>query len=73
MLYVIVLGWSESGEVVIESLGAGKALYPNAIKRIELLGSTEAIQWSRDADGLEVKLPSKKPTGAAFVLKVTRG
>jgi alpha-L-fucosidase len=72
-LYAIVLGWPESGEAVIESLGAGNELYPGAIQQVELLGSEEVIQWSRDADGLKVKLPSQKPADAAFVLKVTRG
>jgi alpha-L-fucosidase len=71
-LYAIVLGWPESGETVIESLGAGSVLYPDAIQLVELLGSEEVIQWSRDADGLKVKLPSQKPADAAFVLKVTR-
>jgi alpha-L-fucosidase len=72
-LYAIVLGWPESGETVIESLGTDNVLYPDAIELVELLGSEEVIQWSRDAGGLKVKLPSQKPVDAAFVLKVTRG
>jgi alpha-L-fucosidase len=71
-LYAIVLGWPESGEAVIESLSAGNELYPDAIQQVELLGSEEVIQWSRDAGGLKVKLPPQKLADAAFVLKVTR-
>jgi hypothetical protein len=44
-----------------------------AIELVELLGSGEKLRWSRDADGLKVSLPSQRPSGAAFVLKVTRG
>jgi len=73
VLYAVLLGWPDSGETVIESLGTGLALYPDAIERVELLGSEEKAQWSHDADGLKVKLPSQKPADAAFVLKVTKG
>jgi alpha-L-fucosidase len=72
-LYAVVLGWPESGETVIESLGTDNELYPNAIQLVEVLGSEEAVQWSRGAGGLKVRLPSQKPADAAFVLKVTRG
>jgi hypothetical protein len=58
---------------VIESLGTNNVLYPDAIELVELLSSEEVIQWSRDAGGLKVKLPSQKPAAAAFVLKVTWG
>jgi alpha-L-fucosidase len=73
VLYAIVLGWPESGETVIESLGTDAALYPDPIGQIALLGSEEEVQWSCDADGLKIKLPSQRPADAAFVLKVTRG
>jgi alpha-L-fucosidase len=73
VLYVIVLGWPESGEVVIRSLGASQAHYPAAIKQVGLLGSKETVQWSLDATGLNVKLPAETPRAAAFVLKVEKG
>jgi alpha-L-fucosidase len=72
-LYAIVLGWPQSGEVVIQSLGAGQAHSPAAIKQVGLLGSKEAAQWSRDATGLKVRLPAKRPHAAAFALKIERG
>ena len=71
-LYAIVMGWPESAETVIQSLGTGLALYPDAIKQVELLGCEEGVPWSRDADGLKVRLPSQRPADAAFVLKVTK-
>ncbi len=73
VLYAIVLGWPESGEVVLQSLGTGQAHYPAAIKQIGLLGSKGAVQWSRDAAGLKVKLPAEKPGAAAFTLRIEKG
>ena len=73
VLYAIVLGWPESGEVVIQSLGTDQAHYPATIKQVGLLGSKEVVQWSRDAAGLKVKLPAQKPSAAAFVLKIEKG
>jgi alpha-L-fucosidase len=72
-LYAIVLGWPESGEVVIQSLSTSQAHYPAAIKQVELLGAKGAVQWSRDAHGLKVKLPAEKPSAAAFALRIERG
>jgi alpha-L-fucosidase len=72
VLYAIVLGWPESGEAMVRSLGAGLDLYPDAIGRVELLGAKGQVQWSRDADGLKVQLPSRKPADAAYVLKISR-
>jgi alpha-L-fucosidase len=73
VLYAIVLGWPEDGEVVIQSLGTGQARYPMTIKQVGLLGSKEAVQWSRDEHGLKVKLPAERPHAAAFALKIERG
>jgi alpha-L-fucosidase len=73
VLYAIALGWPENGEVVIQSLGTNQALYPAAIKQVGLLGSKEAVQWSRDEQGLRAKLPAEKPDAAAFALKIEKG
>jgi len=48
-------------------------LYPDAIEQVELLGAEGKVEWSRDADGLRVRLPPQRPTDAAFVLRITRG
>ncbi len=69
-LYAVVLGWPEDGQVVIRALGANLPLYQGAIKQISLLGSGDAMQWSRDASGLSVTLPARKPCEHAFVLKI---
>jgi alpha-L-fucosidase len=72
VLYAIVLGWSENAEIMIESLGTGQPHYSAVIKRVELLGSKEALQWSRDAAGLKVKLPAERPDTAALTLKIEK-
>jgi alpha-L-fucosidase len=72
VLYAIVLSWPESGEAMVRSLGAGLDLYPDAIGRVELLGAKGQVQWSRDADGLKVQLPARKPADAAYALKISR-
>lgn len=72
VLYAIVLAWPESGEVVIESLGTDQAHEPATIQRVVLLGTDEAVEWSRDAAGLRVKLPAEKPCAAAFTLKIEK-
>jgi alpha-L-fucosidase len=72
VLYAIVLGWPETGEVLIESLGANQDYYPNRIGRVSWLGTNEGLQWSREASGLRVKLPTGTPESAALVLKIER-
>ncbi len=65
-LYAILLDWPQNG-IVIQSL---KSLDPQRIKSIMLLGTASNLQWHMTADGLEVKLPGKKPCEHAFVLKI---
>ena len=72
VLYAIALGWPENGEIMIGSLGTRQTHYPATIKRVELLGSKAAVEWSRDAAGLKVKLPAEKPGAAAFALKIEK-
>ena len=70
VLYAIVMGWPQ-GPAVIHSLAAGKTLPFAAIRKIELLGSKDALKWSRDANGLTVHMPAAKPCDYAVVLKIT--
>lgn len=69
-LYCIVLGWPESGEVVIRSLARSKGLYAEEIRRVELLGSPEAPSFTLQEQGLMVKLPESRAGEYAFTLKV---
>jgi len=70
ILYAIVLGWPENGEVTIESLASKRGLFSGAIGQVELLGGQGALEWSHTDEGLRVKLPAQPPLEPAFVLKI---
>ena len=67
VLYAICMRQSEDGEYCIVSLGeqdaSKQANFHGIIRNVEVLGTDEAPQWFRDADGLHVKtgLQSDKP------------
>jgi alpha-L-fucosidase len=69
-LYAIVMAWPE-GEIPIKALARGSALFPGEIRAVSLLGSKDAVTWSRDAVGLKVRMPTRKPCEHAYVLKIT--
>jgi alpha-L-fucosidase len=71
VLYAILLGWPAQGEAVIRSLGSHLKLYNREIREVRLLGANEPVEWTRQSDGLKVKLPPQKPCAHAFVLKIT--
>ena len=63
-LYAIALAWPENGELVVKSL----ADYP--VKKVDLLGAAGVLSWKRDASGLRVHLPAKRPNDYAFVFRI---
>jgi len=70
-LYAIVLAPPADGKVSVRSLRRGQPHLPGEIQSVELLGSTVALQWKRDAAGLQVQLPAT-PSGAyALALRIT--
>lgn len=69
--FAIALGWPTNGKVVIKSLAANSALYKNEIGKIELLGSAEKINFTRDDTGLTVNVPGERSGNYAIVLKIT--
>jgi alpha-L-fucosidase len=66
MLYVIALGWPESGKLVINSLGDHAA----KITSISLLGSDSELKWSVENEKLIIKLPTYKPNEYAYTFKL---
>ena len=74
VLYAYFLGWPDDGKLVIRSLGQGTADQPallsQTIASVKLLGCPEKITWTREADGLHVALPAKKPCDDVFALKL---
>jgi alpha-L-fucosidase len=70
-LYAVALGWPDNGRLFIRSLAAGSPLVKGEISRIELLGSSDALKWIREADGLNIDLPAKQPCAHAYVLRIS--
>jgi alpha-L-fucosidase len=74
VLYAYFLGWPDDGKLIIQSLGNGTtekpALLDQSIASVKLLGSSKKIVWTRQADGLHVTLPAKKPCDDVFALKL---
>lgn len=69
-LYVIALGWPESGKLTVKTMAEGCPHHPAAFASIEMLGSDEKIEMMRDAAGLTITMPKEKPCDHAFVFKL---
>ena len=69
-IYAIALGWPTNG-VSIKSLGNSAKLFDQPIRKIELLGSHEAIQWTQTDEGLIIRQPENRPGDLAIVFKIT--
>lgn len=69
-LYVIAFGWPGSGVLRIGALAEDSALAPGVIERVEVLGSTESVSFTRSRKGLEVRLPERLASDVAVALKV---
>ena len=65
-----MMGWPETGKTTIKSLAQGSENFPKEIARVELLGAG-TLTFTRDASGLVVNLPEKKPNDYAYALKIT--
>ena len=69
-LYAIVLAFPGDGKVTIESLAENSAQWHGNIRSVQMLGTNGKLKFTRDADGLHLKLPDKKPCDIAFALKI---
>ena len=70
-LYATVLAWPENGNVVIKSLAADSKLFPQKIRKVELLGYG-SVRFSRTAEGLSINLPKNKLNNVAPVFKIKK-
>jgi alpha-L-fucosidase len=69
-VYAFLMGWPESGKATVKSLAQGSENLPREIAKVELLGAGK-LKFTRDASGLVVNLPEKKPNEYAYALKIT--
>ncbi len=70
-LYATVLAWPEMSTVTVKSLAAGSDLYPQKIKKVELLGYGP-VQFKRTAEGLCITMPDKKLNNIAPVFRIKK-
>ena len=70
VVFAYVMGWPADGKATITSIAAGSAHFPREVAKVELLGAGE-LKFTRDASGLVVSMPDKKPNDFAYALKIT--
>jgi alpha-L-fucosidase len=70
-LYAIALAAPADGKLSVRSLGRGQKPLPAEVAKVELLGSTAAVKWTRDSAGLHVQLPPTPPSPYALALRIT--
>ena len=70
-LYALVLAFPADGKVTIQSLAENSASWPGKIGGVRMPGLRGKLKFTRDANGLHVTLPDKKPGDIAFALKIT--
>jgi alpha-L-fucosidase len=69
-LNAFVMGWPADGKALIKTLAKSAAVFPKDIAKVELLGAG-AVAFTRDAAGLTINLPDKKPNDYAYGFKIT--
>lgn len=70
VLYAIVLG-KPTGTVNITSLGKAAGLQDKSIKKIQLLGSKQKLNWQQNADALVIDSVGDAPSVVANTFKIT--
>ena len=73
-LYAIGMGCPASGSdtsATIHALGSDKEAKGMSFASVDLIGSTEKLDWKQTADALNVKLPASMSCKYAYVLKIT--
>lgn len=67
-LYAFVMGWPESGTVLLRQLRRGQV----PVRAVHLLGGAKNLVYTQQAEGLLVHLPADRPAlPYAFALKIT--
>jgi alpha-L-fucosidase len=70
-LYAFIMAWPESRSAVVKSLALNSPqIDGRKIAKVSLLGHGGKIEWTQDAQGLNVKLPPAPPSASAVTLKI---
>jgi alpha-L-fucosidase len=67
----VALDWPADSTLTVKALAAGATGIKGDVAAVSLLGCSEQLQFKREAAGMVVKLPPKKPCEHAFALKIT--
>jgi alpha-L-fucosidase len=62
-MYAFVQGWPQSS-IAIQSLATNSSQQPEKVTDVRLLGRDEALRFTQDGTGLQVRLPGEKPATA---------
>lgn len=68
-LYVIAMGWPEDGTFHIRALG-NSGVYERPVEAVTMPGCPDSLAFTRDAEGLHVTAPDRRPCKSAYVLKI---
>jgi alpha-L-fucosidase len=70
-VYATVLSWPEDGELKIKCMSKGSGLLTDEISKIELVGSSESVEWNRMDDGLHIKASGRPAKDYCAVFKIS--
>ena len=70
-VYVIGMACPADGRATIHALGTAHEGRAIAIGNVELLGSSEKVNFNQNSDALEVTIPSGGQCKYAYTLKLT--
>ncbi|WP_207534552.1 alpha-L-fucosidase [Desertivirga arenae] len=70
VIYAIVLGYPENGEVLITGLNSNTRAGMNQLSSVEMLGNSQKLLFKEDDMGLRIQLPEKPKFNYAFTLKI---
>jgi alpha-L-fucosidase len=68
-LYAIALGWPANGHLTVQSLNTSSGI---KVASVSLLGSSAAIGFTQNSDGLHLELPATPPGEYAYSFKITQ-
>jgi alpha-L-fucosidase len=70
-LYATALGWPKDGVLRITTLAQDSAFAPGVIERVEALGASTSLPFTRNDKALEVRLPEglTHPIGVALKIR----
>jgi alpha-L-fucosidase len=72
VLYAVAMGRPDGGKIGIKALASNSAHHPGGIGRVQLLGSSAKLEFSRDETGLAVTIPDSAASDYATALKITK-